>query len=426
MTRRLLVAFAALTIAAASLLTLLFLSIDSPAAPDAVAVNSLRKRIEAGWESGAALERLETPFDYTVVDEKGAVVFQSRPGLSVSVHEALLNRETPLDLTAAGRYAGQLIVHNDQHEAFALWKKRLVQITAATAGFLLALGAVYILYIQRRIFRPFKRMQRFARHIAKGDFDLPLEMDRDNLFGAFTESFDMMREELAAARRNEYLAEKSKKELVAGLSHDIKTPVASIKAIAELMLVQVADERAERRLETLYAKADQIDRLVTDMFHSTLEELDELRVSLREEPSTVLTAMIASADYTDTVLTGPVPDCFLYIDPLRLQQVIDNVIHNARKYAGGKMNVSFAVRGPFLQAEFADYGPGVPEEELSLLFHKYYRGSASSGQSGTGLGLYLSRHLMKRMKGGIEAYNRRDGFSVMVLLPLSGKVQEAN
>ena len=251
-------------------------------------------------------------------------------------------------------------------------------------------------------------------------------MDRDNLFGAFTESFDMMREELAAARRNEYLAEKSKKELVAGLSHDIKTPVASIKAIAELMLVQVADERAERRLETLYAKADQIDRLVTDMFHSTLEELDELRVSLREEPSTVLTAMIASADYTDTVLTGPVPDCFLYIDPLRLQQVIDNVIHNARKYAGGKMNVSFAVRGPYLQAEFADYGPGVPEEELSLLFHKYYRGSASSGQSGTGLGLYLSRHLMKRMKGGIEAYNRRDGFSVMVLLPLSGKVQEAN
>ena len=88
------------------------------------------------------------------------------------------------------------------------------------------------------VFKPFKKLQSFAVNVARGNLDIPLKMDKNNPFGAFTESFDIMREELAAARQSEYAANRSKKELVASLSHDIKTPVASIKAVSELMLMR--------------------------------------------------------------------------------------------------------------------------------------------------------------------------------------------
>lgn len=101
--------------------------------------------------------------------------------------------------------------------------------------------------------------------------EVPLNMNKNNPFGVFTESFDIMREQLAAARKSEYEANRSKKELVASLSHDIKTPVASIKAVSELMLLRAMDAKDIRQLNMINAKAEQIDLMITDMFHATLE-----------------------------------------------------------------------------------------------------------------------------------------------------------
>ena len=91
------------------------------------------------------------------------------------------------------------------------------------AAFALA-GVWLYFYCERSILFPFRKLQGFARHIASGNLDVPLEMDKNNLFGAFTESFDLMRNELSNAKENERKADRSKKELVASLSHDIKRP----------------------------------------------------------------------------------------------------------------------------------------------------------------------------------------------------------
>ena len=94
--------------------------------------------------------------------------------------------------------------------------------------------AGYFFYIHHVVIRPFWKLKKFAERVADGNLDIPLEMDRKNLFGAFTESFDIMRSELKKARIAEARANAGKKELVAKLSHDIKTPVASIKAASEV------------------------------------------------------------------------------------------------------------------------------------------------------------------------------------------------
>ena len=84
---------------------------------------------------------------------------------------------------------------------------------------------------------------------------------------------------------------------MATLSHDIKTPVASIKAVSELMLLQAKDEKVMKHVNTIYSKAEQINLLVTDMFHATLEELQQLKLTVTEESSEVLVDMIENVNY---------------------------------------------------------------------------------------------------------------------------------
>jgi signal transduction histidine kinase len=148
-----------------------------------------------------------------------------------------------------------------------------------------------------------------------------------------------MRDELRRAKESERAAQRSKRELVASLSHDIQTPVASIKAVAELMEV-TADDNERARLQTIQQKAGQIQMLVTDLFHATLEELRSLNVTPTPLPSDQISEMIKKSDYFDMVKIGEIPGCLLYADPVRLSQVVDNIIANSYKYADTEIDVS--------------------------------------------------------------------------------------
>jgi len=286
-------------------------------------------------------------------------------------------------------------------------------ILVAAASFLLCF------YCDRKILAPFRKLKKFARRIAAGNLDTPLEMDSNNLFGAFTESFDIMREELHHSRESERSANQSKKELVASLSHDIKTPVASIKAVTELMLVLSTNEKEKSRLHTITSKAEQIDALITNMFHATLEELEALSVTQEEVASTQISAIIKSADYNMRVTDFTIPDCLLLADALRLQQVFDNIISNSYKYAVTDICISSFYDAEFLSIEIRDFGTGVPEEDLPLVTGKFYRGSNAHGAEGHGIGLYISRYFMQQMGGELECKNVPGGFVVRVSVRLA-------
>ena len=274
-------------------------------------------------------------------------------------------------------------------------------------------------YYKKRIIDPFVSLQDFAKNIAMGDLDAPLYMDKHNAFGAFTESFDLLREELKTARENEREADRRKKELVATLSHDIKTPVAAIKATAELMQIRDYDDKTKYQLQEMYNKAEEITVLVNDMFHSTLQELQALKVSVAEFPSTTLTQLIQRADYKKRTGQVHIPDCVLMGDTVRLGQVFDNIIGNSYKYADTKIDVTAKFDGATLVIIFRDYGAGVDNEELPLLFNKFYRGKGTSKVTGYGLGLYITKHLLQEMGGDIRLSNVDEGFIVQVTLMLA-------
>ncbi|HBU11971.1 MAG TPA: sensor histidine kinase [Clostridiales bacterium] len=288
------------------------------------------------------------------------------------------------------------------------------------AGIIAATSILLYLYCEKRILSPFRKLQSFAWHIAAGNLDVPLEMDRNNLFGAFTESFDLMREELHNSREKEREADRSKKELVASLSHDIKTPVASIKSATELMLFTAENDEYKEQLQGINAKAEQIDSLITNMFHATLEELQALSVSVSEIQSSAIRGVIRYADYKKRARPFEIPSCLCLADLTRLGQVFDNIIGNSYKYAGTQLEISAFFEGEYLVINIADFGAGVPEEELPLIFTKFYRGKDAAAKSGYGLGLYISKYLIEQMSGDICCENRAGGFLVRVRLRLAG------
>ena len=284
-------------------------------------------------------------------------------------------------------------------------------------------GILLCLYVERYFFMPFRKLQNFAHRIAAGNLDMPLEMDKHNLFGAFTESFDLMRVELRTARENEYKANQSKKELVASLSHDIKTPIASIMSAMDVMLVKAKDEKEKKMVESVNSKLEQINSLVTDMFHATLKELQVLKVSPKEIQSMEISTLIQNADYEERALSYTIPRGIILADPLRLQQVFDNIINNSYKYANTNISINTQIKEGFLVIDIKDFGSGVLEEEISLIFNKFYRGKNTGASEGYGLGLYIAKYFVEQMGGKLFCKNRTDGFTVTLMLKLAGNIK---
>ncbi|HHV21045.1 MAG TPA: HAMP domain-containing histidine kinase, partial [Propionibacterium sp.] len=270
-----------------------------------------------------------------------------------------------------------------------------------------------------RIIRPFQRLQAFATRVAGGDLDAPLDMDRGNVFGAWTESFDLLRSELAAAHRREEAAQESKRTLVAQIGHDVRTPVASIAATTELMQATTTDATTLARLDIIAGKAAQIDALVTDLFRANQSELAALTVTPTEFPSADLPDLIRAADYDTRATIHPFPQVLLRADPHRLKQVFDNVVGNAYKYGRPPLAISADIAGATFHVHVTDRGPGVPTTELPAIFARGVRGSNVGETPGQGLGLFTCAWLMEKMHGDITAANTPAGFVVTIGIPLA-------
>jgi signal transduction histidine kinase len=385
---------------------------------DVVAVNDISETLAEHWGS---LHRTELPglqygLDYVVIDHQNNFIIATRSGLNNNLNTAISNQDTIVDIKLNNKVLGKLIIYNSTSEIWKQHRKYLFNFSVSILILVAIICLAYAVYIDRTIFRPFRKLQSFARHVAEGKLDMILEMDKGNKFGAFTESFDLMREELNKARENERMASQSKKELVASLSHDIKTPVASIKAVCELMQVKSSDETQKNQLEVINSKADQINTLITNLFDATLEELQELKVKATEQSSKLVYSLIKNADYNNQVSIARIPECIVIMDELRLAQVIDNVISNSYKYAGTSIETCMIIRDKYLEIAFKDYGLGVDNNETPLLFNKFYRAKNSVGKSGAGLGLYISKYLMNKMSGDIHCQNDQEGFVIVLKL----------
>lgn len=277
------------------------------------------------------------------------------------------------------------------------------------------------LYLYFKLIRPFAVMENFAGEIAKGNFDVQLPYERTNYFGQFTWAFDHMRQEIVKARSCEKEAIENNKTVIATLSHDIKTPIASIRAYVEGLLANMDSgiERRQRYASVIIKKCDEVKKLTDDIFFHSLADLDKLKlnavpVSFREVFFGTLDEINDGKD--DIKVITDIPECVVEVDPKRFVQVFENVISNARKYAGSQIEIGIEHSEQALIINIRDYGNGILDSDMPFIFEKFYRGKNAGSKEGAGLGLYIVQYIMQQLNGKAELKNHADGLSVILTL----------
>lgn len=286
--------------------------------------------------------------------------------------------------------------------------------------------AMVFLYVYINILRPFDKMKDYASEIAKGNFDLPLNYERSNYFGAFTWAFDSMRKEITRSRMAEREAIENNKTVIATLSHDIKTPITSIRAYVEGLEenLDTSEERRSRYLEVIMRKCDEVTALTNDLFLHSLSDLNMLRMQPEEfELVPFLKQSISeiAAEHEDVLFRKPDISPVINADKKRINQIVENLINNSRKYAKTNITVSLTQSEDTVSIHFRDKGSGIPDEDMPFITEKFYRGKNVGDENGSGLGLYIVKYIAEQSGGSLELINHtsgEEGFEAVVSLPI--------
>lgn len=281
-------------------------------------------------------------------------------------------------------------------------------------------------YAYFAIVRPFEKMEKFAEEIGKGNFDIKVEYEKNNLFGAFTWAFDHMRREIIKARSCEREAIDNNKTVIATLSHDIKTPIASIRAYAEGLEAGL-DYNIERRnkyINVIIRKCDEVTKLTNDLFLHSLSDLEMLKINTEEVEISELIKNILKElieEEKKVSIIGNMPKALLDVDVKRFNQVLENIINNSNKYAqDSKIEVRAEINKDNYVIKIKDFGEGIKDKDLPFIFNKFYRGENALEKQGSGLGLFIVKYIMNQLKGDVEVYNN-NGLEVKLILPLKFK-----
>lgn len=228
-----------------------------------------------------------------------------------------------------------------------------------------------------------------------------------------------------------------RKEFVANVSHELKTPLTSIKSYAETLLDGALDDKETARhfLEVIYSESNRMDRLVKDLLllskHDSGIKLNLTRIAPIELVNSVVARMKMSADekkqQLNVVELEKAPDVNGDVD--RLEQLLFNVIGNAIKYTpeGGSITVYVGKADTSACIKVADTGIGIPEEHLDRIFERFYRvdKARSRQMGGTGLGLSIASEIAKAHGGTIKAESKvNEGTTIIITLP--GIIGEEN
>jgi signal transduction histidine kinase len=310
--------------------------------------------------------------------------------------------------TAAGREAMAAADQSDRAIALA----GLGLLASAT------LIALFGLYLTRSIGRPLREVASGATELAQGDLSVRLREQGPGEMRELTHAFNIMAERLERGRReleeqNARLreSEELKSELVSIVSHEVRTPLASVLGFTSLLLQRDLDPETRRRyLEIVDGQARRLAALLDDFLD--VQRIEEGRLDLGHErvdvaallrEQTQLFTALSDKHTVELALADPALE--VRGDANRLAQVIGNLLSNAIKYspAGGPVEVVGEQSDGAVRVSVRDRGLGIPADQQEQIFTKFFRGdAAASGITGTGLGLAFARAVVEAHGGQID------------------------
>lgn len=291
--------------------------------------------------------------------------------------------------------------------------------------------------IVRMILKPLNILKKGTKEIADGNLDWELSYDRPDEFGEVCGEFDRMRSQLKASVKERIQYEQYRRELIAGISHDLRTPLTSIKGYVEGLKDGIAntEEKRERYLDAIHVRALDMERLVDSL--SVFSRLENKhyryqleRVDMKEYLEQLIREYKEDAEQKKVIL---IFDCQagnteVLLDVQEMHRVFINLFENSVKYRIREQSVIHILlknRERMLEIRVGDDGPGVPEKDLSNIFTSFYRGDESRTMPGmgSGLGLAIVKQIIEGHQGSIRAYNE-NGLMMVMTLPLAEKRNE--
>ena len=282
-------------------------------------------------------------------------------------------------------------------------------------------AAVAGLLLSRRIQRRLEDLEGLAVQVQSGDLSARIETPGADEIGRVGRRLNAMAASLERAREQVETVQEQRRRLLADITHDLATPLTSIRGYAETLLdgaVEVSAAERERYLRDVLHAAERMDRLLDDLLDlARLEsgaaalEREVLDLNALARNATQRFVPLFEKEGRSLAWTGDDTPAIVHADGLRLEQVLDNLLANALRHVpeGGRITVEVAVASDTARLVVTDDGPGFDPEDLPRVFDRFHRGDRSRTTPGSGLGLAIVREIARAHGGEATASDAEGG-----------------
>lgn len=297
------------------------------------------------------------------------------------------------------------------------------------------------LVLQHRSVKYIGKISSAMQSISEGDLNTYVDVVGDDEFSAMAENLNKMVEDIRNLMDREREAERTKNELITNIAHDLRTPLTSIIGYLELLRgnasLQLPPELEKKYIDIAYTKSKRLEKLIEDLFGFTKMTYGKMAMKVAQVDIIKLLSQLLEEFYPSFAeknltyeLSSNVPAQVITADGNLLARLFDNLINNAIKYGadGKRILVKVHAEEEIVTVSVVNYGRVIPEQELPLIFNKFYRveQSRSTSTGGTGLGLAIAKNIVEMHGGSIQVASDLQGTVFTVKLKVNFDVNKEN
>ena len=299
---------------------------------------------------------------------------------------------------------------------------------------------LFAIRLTNRILKPLGPLSEGVKQIRNNNYTYRIDYQKDDEFRPVCEAFNEMAAKLETSTAERQKEEANRRELIAGISHDLRTPLTSIKGYLEGIETGVAST-SEMRKEyflTITRKTAELEHIIEQLFLFSKLDMDEFPLNMRnvdivrsvsdiiEDTISEYAARGLSIQFEAMPIAAMPNGAFVLADTFWLRNVIINIFENSVEYKTkerGQIEITAVLENNFISFYFTDNGPGVQADTLPKLFDVFYRTDPSRNKKGSGLGLAISAKIIERMGGSIHAELPASGgltcgLAIVIKMPL--------
>ena len=357
------------------------------------------------------------------------IILFGENGLVVQSHTDSDNGSYMINITNTGYTVADSSMQSTLKSFKAFFTGRSGFIIFMALFIILISNLIMSVIASRTITAPIKKLSDGANEIAGGNLDYHIDYDSTNEIGTTVKSINDMTEKLKNLMQTKEEIEQSRKEMTAGIAHDLRTPLTSIKGYVEGLMDGIANtpEKQERYLNTIYSSAKDMENLLDELLTlSRFEEgkikLEQIRIDivqfLREYLNERPQDNRAVITFTPPSYKGSLD---VMLDPNRFSRVLNNIISNAIKYSSTarkpRIDISLEVYDKSVIIALKDNGIGISDENLKHIFESFYRADQARTrvQDGSGLGLAVCKEIVELHNGHIWATSKEGSGTTMMI-----------